>query len=135
MAEVKIFNPDGVYPPISPYRQITLARASQFAFLAGQVPVDTSGKIVGAADFEAQCVQVFKNIKTLLGSVGADWSNIVQFTSYVTRAEDMAAFTRWRTGEFPKMFKDGAFPPNTLLTINRLADPAFLLEVQTIAVL
>jgi hypothetical protein len=33
------------------------------------------------------------------------------------------------------MFKNREFPPNTLLVINRLAEAAFLLEVQTIAVL
>jgi enamine deaminase RidA (YjgF/YER057c/UK114 family) len=133
--DVKIFNPDGIYRPISPYMQITRARASEFAFIAGQVPVDTSGEIVGPGNFEAQCAQVFKNIRIALGAVGADWSNVVQFTSYIIRTDDLAAFTAWRAREFPNMFKNRAFPPNTLLVINRLAEAGFLLEVQTIAVL
>jgi enamine deaminase RidA (YjgF/YER057c/UK114 family) len=135
VTEIKIFNPDGIYRPKSPYMQVTRARGSEFAFIAGQVPVDTTGKVVGEGDFEAQCAQVFRNIATALGSVGADWSNVVQFTSYVIRVEDLSAFTSWRAREFPSMFKNREFPPNTLLVINRLAEAAFLLEVQTIAVL
>jgi len=50
------------------------------------------------------------------------------------RAEDAAAFRAWRTREFPKMFPGGS-PPNTLLIITRLADPDYLLEVQTVAAL
>jgi hypothetical protein len=52
----------------------------------------------------------------------------------LTRAEDAAAFRAWRTREFPKMFPGGS-PPNTLLIITRLADPDYLLEVQTVAAL
>ena len=79
-------------------------------------------------------MQVYANILTALRAVGADWSNVVQFTSYLTRAEDAAAFRAWRTREFPKMFPGGS-PPNTLLIITRLADPDYLLEVQTVAAL
>jgi ABC-type nitrate/sulfonate/bicarbonate transport system substrate-binding protein len=39
--DIKIFNPDGIYRPKSPYMQVTRARGSDFAFIAGQVPVDT----------------------------------------------------------------------------------------------
>ena len=43
-------------------------------------------------DIEAQSVQVYANILTALRAVAADWSNVVQFTSYLTRAEDAPAF-------------------------------------------
>jgi hypothetical protein len=41
----------------------------------------------------------------------------------------------WRQREFPKMFPDGMYPPNTLLMIDRLVQEQFLVEVQTIAAL
>ena len=41
----------------------------------------------------------------------------------------------WRLREFPTMFPDGKYPPNTLLVIDRLVQEPFLVEVQTIAVL
>lgn len=134
MADIKIFNPDGLSKPPSTYSHIAQTKTQHIAFIAGQVSSDASGKTVGKGDIEAQTKQVFANIHTALRAVGADWANVVQFTSYLTRAEDAAAFRTWRTREFPKMFPGGS-PPNTLLIITRLADPDYLLEVQTVAAL
>jgi enamine deaminase RidA (YjgF/YER057c/UK114 family) len=135
MADIKIFNPDGLSKPMSPYRHVARAKTQDLVFIAGQVPTDASGATVGKGDFDAQCAQVFANIHTALRSVNADWNNIVQFTSYLVRPQDSAAFRAFRSKEFPKMFPDGAYPPNTLLFISRLADEAYWLEVQTVAAL
>jgi enamine deaminase RidA (YjgF/YER057c/UK114 family) len=97
--------------------------------------MDASGATVGKDDFEAQCAQVYANIHTALRSVGADWKNVVQFTSFLVRPQDAPAFRAYRGKEFPKMFPGGAYPPNTLLIISRLADENYLLEVQTVAAL
>ncbi|MBM3386018.1 MAG: RidA family protein, partial [Betaproteobacteria bacterium] len=40
-----------------------------------------------------------------------------------------------RLREFPRMFPDGKYPPNTLLVVDRLVQEQFLVEVQTIAAL
>lgn len=133
MAEIKIFNPDRLNQPVSPYRHVARVRAQELIFIAGQVATDASGATVGKGDFEAQCAQVFANIYTALRSAEADWRNVVQFTSYLVRAQDAAAFRAFRSREFPKMFPDGAYPPNTLLVISRLADESYWLEVQTVA--
>jgi hypothetical protein len=42
---------------------------------------------------------------------------------------------QWRLREFPRMFPDGKYPPNTLLVIDRLVQEQFLVEVQTVAAL
>jgi enamine deaminase RidA (YjgF/YER057c/UK114 family) len=39
----------------------------------------------------------------------------------------------WRKRRFPTMFGDGKYPPNTLLIVSRLVNPAFRIEVQTVA--
>jgi enamine deaminase RidA (YjgF/YER057c/UK114 family) len=135
VADIKIFNPDGLAKPAGTYTHIAHAKTQEVVFIAGQVPMNASGATVGKGDLEAQCVQVYANIHTALRAVGADWKNVVQFTSYLTRAEDAAAFRAYRGREFPKMFPGGAYPPNTLLIISRLADPDYLLEVQTVAAL
>jgi hypothetical protein len=41
----------------------------------------------------------------------------------------------YRAREFPKMFPNGAYPPNTLLIVDRLVQEPFLIEVQAIAAL
>ena len=134
MANIKIFNPPGLAKPAGTYSQIAHAKTQEVVFIAGQVPTDASGALVGKGNFEAQCAQTFANIHTALRAAGADWNNVVQFTSFLVRAEDAAAFRAYRGREFPKLFSGGP-PPNTLLIISRLADPDYLLEVQTIAAL
>jgi enamine deaminase RidA (YjgF/YER057c/UK114 family) len=133
--DIAIFNPASLGKPLGQYSQIARVRASEFVFIAGQVATDGAGGIVGAGDFEAQCVQVFANIEAALGSVGATWANVVQFTTYLVDAQDIAKLMAYRGREFPGMFADGAFPPNTLLIVDRLVQEPFLIEVQAIAAL
>ncbi len=38
-------------------------------------------------------------------------------------------------GEFPKLFAGGAYPPNTLLIVDRLVQEQFLIEVSAVAAL
>jgi len=42
---------------------------------------------------------------------------------------------KFRLREFPKMFGNSAYPPNTLLMIDRLVQEALLIEVQAVAAL
>ena len=135
MAEIKIFNPEGMNRPRTPFMQVARVKTSELAFIAGQVPVYANGGPVGEGDFEAQCALVFDNIRVALRSVGADWRNVVEFTTYMTNRKNVGLFAAWRAREFPKMFPDGAYPPNTLLVVNGLAQDFYLLEVQTTAAL
>ncbi len=135
MAEIKIVNPESLGKPLGQYSQITRVKASEYLFIAGQVAADAAGNVIGADDFDAQCVQVFANIGTALASCGAGWGNVVQFTTYLVHSQDIPKFMQYRLREFPRMFANGAYPPNTLLMIDRLVKEAFLLEVQAVAAL
>jgi enamine deaminase RidA (YjgF/YER057c/UK114 family) len=135
MAEIKIFSPDVLGKPLGQYSQITRVKASEFVYIAGQLATNRDGKIIGVDDFDAQCVQVFANIETALKSVGAGWGNVVEFTTYLVHSQDIPKFMTYRKREFPKFFPDGAYPPNTLLMVDRLVQEPFLVEVKTIAAL
>jgi enamine deaminase RidA (YjgF/YER057c/UK114 family) len=135
MPEIKIVNPDGLGKPLGQYSHMTRVKASEFLFIAGQVAVDRDGKVVGADDFDAQCVQTFANIEAALKSAGAGWRHVVEFTTYLVHSQDIAKFMTFRRREFSKMFADGAYPPNTLLIVDRLVHESFLIEVQTKAAL
>jgi enamine deaminase RidA (YjgF/YER057c/UK114 family) len=134
MADIKIQNPDTLGKPLGQYSHLTRVKASEFVFIAGQVGVDKDGKVVGE-DFDAQCVKAFANIEAALTSVGAGWGNIVEFTTYLVHSQDIPKFMKFRLREFPKMFANGAYPPNTLLIIDRLVQEAFLIEVSAVAAL
>ena len=133
MADIKILNPDALGKPLGQYSQLTRVKASEYIFIAGQVGVNRDGKI--ADGFDAQCVQTFANIETALKSVGAGWGNIVQFTTYLVHSHDIPKFMTYRLREFPKMFSNGAYPPNTLLMVDRLVQEPLLVEVQAVGAL
>ena len=135
MAEIKIFSPDALGKPLGQYSQVTRVKASEFVYIAGQLATNREGAIIGADDFDAQCAQVFANIETALKSVGAGWGNVVEFTTYLVHSQDIPKFMAYRKREFPKFFPDGAYPPNTLLMVDRLVQEPFLVEVKTIAAL
>jgi enamine deaminase RidA (YjgF/YER057c/UK114 family) len=135
MPDITIVNPDALGKPLGQYSHMTRVKASEFLFIAGQLGVDKNGAIVGADDFDAQCVQTFTNIEAALKSAGAGWGNIVQFTTYLVHSQDIAKFMKFRLREFPKMFANGAYPPNTLLMIDRLVVEPALIEVQAVAAL
>ena len=134
MADIKFQNPEALGKPLGQYSHITRVRASEFLFIAGQVAIK-DGNVVGADDFDAQCVQVFANIEAALKSQGASFANVVEFTTYMVHSQDIPKFMTYRKREFPRLFPNGVYPPNTLLMIDRLVNEAFLIEVQTVAAL
>ena len=134
MADIKIINPDALGKPLGQYSHMTRVKASELLYIAGQVGVDKNGQVV-SDEFFAQCAQTFANIHAALHSAGADWGNVVEFTTYMVHSQDIPKFMAWRLREFPRMFPNGAYPPNTLLMVDRLVAEAFLVEVQTVAAL
>lgn len=128
MADIRIGNVEALGKPLGQYSHLTRVKnASETLYIAGMLaPGD---------DFDAQCTGVFRQIETALKSAGAGWANVAQFTTYLVHSQDIPKFMAWRLREFPRLFADGKYPPNTLLVIDRLVGEQFLLEVQTIAVL
>ncbi len=102
-------------------------------FIAGQVGVDSDGRT--PTDFDAQCNQVFANLGAALASQGANFANVVEFTTYLVHSQDIAKFMQYRTREFPRLFAGGAYPPNTLLVVDRLVREEFLIEASAVAAL
>ena len=93
--------------------------------------MNMEGKI--AYRFRRQCAQVFANIGAAFASQGANFRNVVAFTSYLVHSQDIAKFVQYRAREFPRLFAGGAYPPNTLLVIDRLVREEFLIEVSAVA--
>jgi enamine deaminase RidA (YjgF/YER057c/UK114 family) len=132
-AEINIYNPGELGPPMGQYSHVTRVRANELLFVAGMLSGDAAGNVIGEGEFDVQTAQVFRNIEAALKSAGASWANVVQFTTYLVHSQDIPRFMEFRLREFPKMFPDGKYPPNTLLMVDRLVKEAFLVEVQTIA--
>jgi enamine deaminase RidA (YjgF/YER057c/UK114 family) len=130
---INIYNPDELGKPMGQYTHVTRVKANEFLFIAGMLAGDVEGNVVGKGDFHAQTAQVFRNLEAALKSADASWQNIVQFTTYLVHSQDIEKFMEFRLREFPKMFPDGKYPPNTMLIVDRLVKEDFLVEVQTVA--
>jgi enamine deaminase RidA (YjgF/YER057c/UK114 family) len=135
MPDIKFQNPDALGKPLGQYSHLTRVKAAEYLFIAGQVAVDKAGNVIGADDFDAQCVQTFANIEAALTSQGAGWANVVEFTTYLVHSQDIPKLRAFRQREFSRYFPDGAYPPNTLLVVDRLASESYLLEIQAVAAL
>jgi len=133
MSDIKILNPDSLGKPLGQYSHITRVKPWELMFIAGQVGIDKNGQT--PADFDAQCGLAFANIGAALSSQGAGFANLVEFTTYLVHSQDIAKFMAYRTREFPKLFPNGAYPPNTLLIVDRLVQEQFLIEVSAVAAL
>jgi reactive intermediate/imine deaminase len=123
---IERINPEGMTQPTA-YSH--LVKVDNLLFIAGQVAVDGDGNIVGEGDMSAQVRQVYKNLQTVLASAGADFSNVVKiniFTTDVDSFRESIAVHRKYFGEQP--------PTSTLVQIDRLARPVFLVEIEAIAI-
>lgn len=130
---VRYLNPPNAGPPQGLYTHVGLAKAGDFAFIAGQLAVDRDGIIIGEGDFDAQFDAVFGALGTILSDLGADFNAVTKFTTYLVRATDIDRFMTLRAALFPKLFKSDLYAPNTLLVVDRLVNPAFLIEVEATA--
>jgi enamine deaminase RidA (YjgF/YER057c/UK114 family) len=130
---VTYVNPPSAPPVQGMYSHVARMQVGEIAFIAGQVAIDAKGNPVGVGNLAAQVPQVFENLGLILKDLGTDFESIVQFTTFLTRADDIPAWFSARSALFPKLFPGGKYPPNTLLVIDRLVKLEFLLEVEAIA--
>ena len=91
---------------------------------------DLDGNLVGKGDFETQVRQVCENLKNIMEEAGGNLQNIVKKTTFLTHYSYIETYRRVRSEYFPE-----PCPPNTLLIIESLALPEYMIEVEAIAVL
>ena len=128
-------NPQGVPAPIGAYSAVVQANCSRVAYLAGQVALNADGELVGAGDVAAHTKQVFQNLGAALEGIGASFSDVLEFTSYLVGREAVQPFIAARSEIFPTLFPNGDYPANTLLVISGLVREDLLVEVKAVAAL
>ncbi len=106
------------------------AKAGNTVYIAGQVALDPQGTVVGHGDIEAQAHRVFTNLKLVVEECGGQLSDIVKMTTLLTHFDYIAGYRTVRNAYF-----SDPMPPNTLMIIESLASPDFMIEVEAVAVL
>jgi enamine deaminase RidA (YjgF/YER057c/UK114 family) len=129
---VEYLNPKGACPAQGLYSHVGALSGGPMMFIAGQLAVAADGGVVGRNDFGAQFAQVFGNLGDVLRGIGADWNDVIKFTTYMVHSQDIDMFMDLRADLFPKLFDGPLFPPNTLLMVDRLVKEEFLVEVEAV---
>lgn len=103
-------------------------RSGDHIFVSGQLPVDSSGTLVGRGDLAKQAEQVFDNIRQVLQAAGSDLDRVVRITCYMINFDDYAEYSRVRARCFPDRP-----PASTTVGINSLLIEGAMLEIDAIA--
>ncbi len=123
-------NPPELGEPLGKYSHLSFSGG--LTFVAGQVGTYADGGLA-SPELPGQMRQVFANIRTALESRGGGLRDVLKLTTYLTDASLIEPFYEVREQLFAEVYPDGAYPPNTLLVVNRLVRPEYLLEVDAVA--
>jgi enamine deaminase RidA (YjgF/YER057c/UK114 family) len=122
-------NPDGLYAPQAHYSQV--ARIGQTLYISGQLGLDDTGALVGPGDAQAQARQAWRNVLAILAHYGATPRHLAKTTTFITHW----AYRPLVGDARDEVFLEPPYPPSTLVVVQGLAEPRFLVEIEAIAVL
>lgn len=125
---IRFINPPTLPTPPG-YTYVVEVTGGRTVFIAGQIALDQSGKIVGENDFRAQAQQVFENLQAALAAVGADFTNVVKLNMYVLDISQLPTLREVRD----RYINTQNPPASTLVEVRKLARPEFLLEIEAVA--
>jgi enamine deaminase RidA (YjgF/YER057c/UK114 family) len=126
-------NPPGLHETPG-YHHVTVTDAGRMAYLAGQCPLDESGKLAGQGDLRAQVDQVVKNITLALASVGATPRDVVRTVIYVVPTDRSDLGEVW-TALRSSPIADALTTASTLLGVAQLGFTGQLVEIDVTAAL
>jgi len=127
----ELFSPQTLPPPAG-YSHIAKINKGALVYIAGQIAMDASGKLVGEGNFEAQSEQVFRNIKTAVEAAGGGVADIVKTNVYIVASVDQNELPKFRA--IRDRYLNAESPPaSTLVYVSRLARPGLLVEVEAVA--
>jgi 2-iminobutanoate/2-iminopropanoate deaminase len=129
----RVSSPAQLPKPVG-YSHIAEVTGGKLIYIAGQVAMDASGKLVGEGDYPAQLRQVFGNLNTALEAAGASFRNVVKLNYFIVESIDRSQFFAYR--EIRDQYVDTAHPPvATVIRVSGLFLPEFLVEIDAIAVI
>ena len=115
------------------YTHLATAAGGRLVFLAGQVPLDERGELVGPGDAIAQARQCLRNVAACLATSDARPEDVVRTTVYVVADERAVLGEVWRdllASELGAVLRT----PATLVGVAHLGYEGQLVEIECTAV-
>lgn len=114
------------------FSQIVITKPGKQVFMSGQVAWDKDAQIV-SADFEIQTRKSFENVQIAIEKTGGTLKDIVILRLYIVNyTEEKGATVGTVLREF---FGIETPPASTWISVNGLANPDFLIEIEAQAVI
>jgi 2-iminobutanoate/2-iminopropanoate deaminase len=125
-------------PPLEKYNaenhggdfyQGVIVNGGRLLYLAGQVANNPDGSVAGVGDLRRQAEKVYENIGHVLRAAGATPASAIKETTWVLSID------AWRQHgtAIRRAFYHNDYPASTLVEIQGLAQPEFLVEIEVIA--
>lgn len=124
---MRLFNPPQIARPAATYSHgVEISQSARWLYAAGQ----TGTKPDGSCDpgIEGQAEQAWQNIVAILEGGGMGIKDLVKVTSFLTRPQDIPAYAKVRDKYLGDMR-----PATTMVVVQALARPNFLIEVEATA--
>jgi 2-iminobutanoate/2-iminopropanoate deaminase len=104
-------------------------RAGGLLFVAGVLPVDAQGALVGGDDAAAQARHVLAEVGAILDAGGCGFADVAKLTVYLTDLRDRPLLDSVRAEAC-----GAARPAATLVEVSGLAVPGAKVEIDAVAV-
>lgn len=125
---LKTRNTPGIAPPAALYsHSVEVPPNARWLYTAGQVGMRPDGTL--PEGFEAQHDQIWQNTLAILAEAGMGPEDIVRLNVYTT---DPAGL-RFLKPHREKYLKPGHVPASTWVVVRQLAQPEWVVEMETIA--
>jgi 2-iminobutanoate/2-iminopropanoate deaminase len=125
---LKTNNPTAVAPPVAMYsHSVEIPPNARWLFTAGQVGLRPDGTLPDG--FEAQHDQIWQNTLAILADAGMGPEDIVRINVYSTEADGLKYVRAHRE----KYLAPGHTPASTWVVVSQLANPKWVVEMETIA--
>ncbi len=143
---IEKFESQSIHEPVGPYCHVASVSAKKLVFVAGQVPVDKDGNVVGVdpsdrlnaarrnrakTDLAAQVRQTMLNVKAALETAGASVKDLVRLDKFVV----VSAMSEYRTIGIKAKDEvlEGVQVPGATIFVAGLMIPEALIEIEAIA--
>ncbi|MGW2557082.1 RidA family protein [Streptomyces sp. NPDC001635] len=121
-----------LFPPPRYAHASVVEAGTRLAFLAGAVPLDADGKLIGEGDPVRQARQVLANLDEQLRAAGSDLEHVVSTDVYVVSSEPAVLSAVWDVVEASAL---GTGPhSSTLIGVACLGYTGQLVEITATAV-
>ncbi|MFJ4003612.1 RidA family protein [Streptomyces sp. NPDC090023] len=121
----------GLFPPPTYSHASVVEAGTRLAFLAGAVPLDERGELVGPGDPVRQAEQVIANLREQLRAVGSDLEHVLVTEVYVVSDQPSVLSAVWEVVEASGLSKGPH--SSTLLGVACLGYTGQLVEITATA--